>query len=175
MTSNNKSKTKSKSKSKKTTARKSPTKKKAAAKQGSTKRTGTRKKAARKAGARTTGSRKAAASRAMPPVELFEAPTAQATKQMAGTAVAEPWHESEPETSSLPDLMARSITESLAARSPAVSETLDTNATTAGSPTWRAFQASTRKQTGLVGRSLNAVWNFVVALLGAPPPAKKAG
>lgn len=171
MTSNKKSKSTSK---KKTAAKKSSTKKKASTKKSSKKKTGTKKKAAKKAGAKKTSSPKAASGN-MPPVELFEGPTAPATKQMVGTAVAEPWQDAEQEKSSLPDLMARTITENLDARSPEPSEALDTSATTAGSPTWRAFQASTQKPTGLVGRSLSAVWNFLVALLGAPPPANKAG
>ncbi len=183
--------TSKKSKSKKTSAKKSTTKKR------STKKTGAKKTRSKKASAKRTGSTKAATSRktvkpaagtatatlnpSMPPAELFvpyEGPTPDGTS-FKETNVAEPWQETE---SSLPDLMARSITTSLDAHSETTPEAqaldafaadLDTDATTAGSPTWAAFKTSAKQPSGFVGRSLAAVWNMLVGLLGAPPPADR--
>jgi hypothetical protein len=164
-------------KKKSKTKKKASTKKKSSKKKSSKKKTGTKKAGTKKASSRKAATgRKAQPNPDMPPEELFEATPATATECMPGAEVAEPWHESETEAkSSLPDLMARNITENLEARSKAEPEPviLDTNATTAGSPTWRAFQASTRQQSSFVGRALATVWNMVVALLGGPPPAAK--
>ena len=185
-----------KSKSKKTSAKKSTTKKrstkKAGARKTSSKKTGSKKTSTKKAGSRKAATSRKPAKQAagagtatinpsMPPVELFdpyEGPKPDGTS-FKGADMAEPWQETE---SSLPDLMARSITASLDARSETTPQAqaldvdaadLDTDAVTAGSPTWRAFQASTRQPTGFVGRSLAAVWNMLVALLGAPASADR--
>ena len=182
---------KSKSKSNKASAKKSTTKKRSTKKAGA-KKTGSKKASAKKAGSTTAATSHKTAKPAagtgtatlnpnMPPAELFvpyEGPATDATS-FQGTAVTEPWQETE---SSLPDLMARSITKSLDARGEITPEAqaldafaadLDTDATTAGSPTWRAFRTSAKQPSRFVRRSLAAVWNSMVALLGAPPPANR--
>jgi len=182
--------TSKKSKSKKTSAKKSTTKKR------STKKSGAKKASSAKTGAKKAGSTKTATSRkaakptagtgtatknpSMPPAELFDPYEGPAPDgAFEGADVAEPWQETQ---SNLPDLMARSITASLDARNETVAQPhamdafaadLDTDAATAGSPTWRAFQASAKQPEGIVGRSLAWVWNMLVALLGAPPPNRK--
>ncbi len=82
---------------------------------------------------------------------------------------------------SLADRMALNITESLDARRHGdqeqgvaqISAKLADNVVIAAGRTWRTIRTSTKKPSRFLGQHLGWLWNKLVAMLGAPPPADK--